>query len=115
MARYRLTTNHFTEEDKLIEATPEKPVEVGTGTQIRWTRPPTLEMEPLDAEAKAAIEAERERTQGRSMDPLDDLPMTLDPRQQIRQVLQNLPPDEVRKLLREEFGNLPPVVKGRSA
>jgi hypothetical protein len=112
MARYRLTTNHFTEEDKLIEATPEKPVEVGDGTPFLWTRPPTLEMEPLDDAAKKAIEEERKRTAGRSMDPLDDLPMTLDPKQQIELVLQNLPADEQRQVLRGVAGNLPPIQRG---
>jgi hypothetical protein len=112
MARYRLTTSHFSEEDRLIEATEDKPVEVGDGTLFKWTRPPTIEMEPLDDGAREAIERERERLGGRNQDPLDDLPMTLEPREQLRLVLQNLNPNEARELLEQEMGDLAPIVKG---
>jgi hypothetical protein len=76
MPRYRLTTPHFSEEDKLIEASDEKPVEVGDGTMFKWTRPPTPEMQGLDEESRALVEREKVRCGEGGMDPLSQLKMT---------------------------------------
>jgi hypothetical protein len=73
--RYRLTTPHYSEEDKLLEASDEKPIEVGDGTQFKWTRPPTPEMEGLDEESRAAVEKERIRAGEDGLNPLNGLRM----------------------------------------
>jgi hypothetical protein len=72
MAKYKLLSQHYSEEDKLLE--PE--TEVGDGTKHLWTRKPTVEMEGLDEEGRLLIDIERERT-GNRIAPLDDLPMTM--------------------------------------
>jgi hypothetical protein len=82
--RYRLLSQHFSEEDKLLEPG----TEVGAGTPHKWTRPPTVEMEALNDEAEELLVLERERS-GETLDPLNSLPMTMDgsnPPQLIRQV-----------------------------
>lgn len=72
MAKYKLLAQHFSEEDKLLEPD----TLVGDGTEHKWTRPPTVEMEALDEEGRVAIAKERERT-GETLSPIDDLPMTM--------------------------------------
>jgi hypothetical protein len=62
---------HFSEEDKLLEPD----TIVGDGTEHKWTRTPTVEMEGLDEEGKKAVMKERERT-GDHLSPTEDLPMT---------------------------------------
>ncbi len=71
MAKYKLLSQHYSEEDKLLEPG----TEVGTGTPFKWTRPPTTEMVGLDKEGKAAVEKEKLRA-GEMLDPLNYLPMT---------------------------------------
>jgi len=55
MARYRLLSQHFSEEDKLLEPG----TEVGDGCEHLWTRPPTVEMLPLDEDGMDAVARER--------------------------------------------------------
>lgn len=104
MPRYRLLSAHYSEEDKWLpgdkenESTnapvtgqmvdedgapiyDEKGVQrvyrgtlVGDGTQHKWTRDPTPEMEGLDAESKKKVEAARKRGDG--LNPVDFLPLT---------------------------------------
>src|SRR6266550_3885261 len=72
MPKYRLLSQHYSEEDKLLEPG----TEVGTGTPHKWSGPPTVEMEGLDREARRLIEAERKRA-GEQIDPLVSLPLTM--------------------------------------
>lgn len=72
MAKYRLLSQHYSEEDKLLEVG----TEVGDGTEHKWTRPPTPEMEALDDDGKKRLERERIRA-GEHIAPLDDLPLTM--------------------------------------
>lgn len=72
MAKYRLLSQHYSEEDKLLEIG----TEVGDGTEHKWTRPPTVEMEALDDAGRAALERERTRA-GERISPVDDLPLTM--------------------------------------
>ena len=72
MAKYRLLSQHYSEEDKLLEIG----TEVGDGTEHKWTRPPTVEMEALDDAGRAALERERTRA-GEKIAPIDDLPLTM--------------------------------------
>ena len=72
MAKYRLLSQHYSEEDKLLEVG----TEVGDGTEHKWTRPPTPEMEALDDDGKQRLERERIRA-GEHIAPLDDLPLTM--------------------------------------
>jgi hypothetical protein len=104
MARYRLLSAHYSEEDKLLLGDQElngtdapvtgraldeagnevydgdgRPILyrgtiVGDGTPHKWTRPPTPEMEGLDAESKRLVEIEKKRGDG--LNPVDFLPMT---------------------------------------
>jgi len=71
MAKYKLLSQHYSEEDKLLEPG----TVVGTGTPFKWTRPPTAEMVGLDKDGKAAVEKEKLRA-GEMLDPLNYLPMT---------------------------------------
>lgn len=48
---------------------------VGDGTQHKWTREPTAEMEGLDAPSKALVEIARKKGDG--LDPVDKLPLTV--------------------------------------
>ena len=73
MAKYRLLSQHYSEEDKLLEPGDE----VGDGCEHRWTRPPTTEMIALDEEGAALLEKERRRVGERTTNPVDDLPMTV--------------------------------------
>jgi hypothetical protein len=68
--RFKLTGPAFSEEDKYLE----EGTIVGDGSPHKWTRPPNHDMEGLDEESQAAIEA----LPG-SGDPLDGLPMTIGP------------------------------------
>lgn len=107
MPRYRLLSAHYSEEDKWLpgdkenegsdapvtgqmvdeDGNPiydEKGVQrvyrgtlVGTGTQHKWTRDPTPEMEGLDPESKKKVEAVRRRGDG--LNPVDFLPLTVGP------------------------------------
>lgn len=82
MAKFRLLRAHYIDGDKWLPGDmenehlgEEKGTVVGDGTphKIKW---PTLEMEPLDAEAEALIEKERERLIADSAaPPVDSLPM----------------------------------------
>jgi hypothetical protein len=77
VAKYKLLTQHYSEEDKLLEPD----TLVGDGTPHLWTRRPTAEMEPLDDEGRALIDKERVRAQEMGITwgriaPIDDLPMT---------------------------------------
>jgi hypothetical protein len=83
MAKYRLLRAHFLPGDKWLPGdlesdTPglERGTVVGDGTEhpIRW---PTLEMEPLDDEARAMIDKERARIEANdgAMDPVEALPL----------------------------------------
>lgn len=96
-ARYRLKSAHYIDGDKYLLGDVEaKDVDerfppeegqtrtnrgtvVGAGTKhvIRW---PTLEMEPLNAEAEHMLELERKRLEVNtaSMNPVDDLPLAMD-------------------------------------
>jgi hypothetical protein len=105
MPRYRLLSAHFSEEDKWLPGDKENestdaPVTglmvdedgnpiydergvqrvyrgtlVGDGTQHKWTRDPTPEMEGLDVESKKKVEAARKRGDG--LNPVDFLPLTV--------------------------------------
>jgi hypothetical protein len=72
VARYKLISQHYSEEDKLLEAG----TEVGDGTEHAWTRAPTAEMEALDDDAKQRLQKEKIRS-GDHIAPLEDLPMTM--------------------------------------
>ncbi len=72
MAKYKLLSQHYSEEDKILEPG----TIVGTGTPFKWTRSPTTEMVGLDKESKAAVEREKLRA-GEMLDPLNYLPMTV--------------------------------------
>jgi len=72
VAKYKLLSQHYSEEDKLLEPG----TEVGDGTEHKWTRRPTPEMEALDEASKLSLERERIRS-GEHIAPLDDLPMTM--------------------------------------
>lgn len=73
MAKYRLLSTHFSEEDKILEAG----TLVGTGTIHKWTRPPTPEMQGIDKEGKEKV-AEVKKRIGETLDPIDNLPLTMD-------------------------------------
>jgi hypothetical protein len=80
VARYKLLSPHFSEEDKLLE----EGIEVGDGTPHAWTRRPTPQMEPLDETARKAIDREMIRARENNipwipgrLEPIDDLPMTM--------------------------------------
>ena len=73
MAKYKLLSPHYTEEDKLLETG----TEVGDGTPHLWTRPPTPEMEALDADGKHRLEREKKRA-GERVSPIEDLPLTME-------------------------------------
>ncbi len=85
MAQFRLLRAHYLPDDKYLLGDMEnehigdgiaKGTIVGDGTphRIDW---PTLDMEPLDDEAREMIEQERKRLEVDSgtMRPVDDLPM----------------------------------------
>jgi hypothetical protein len=87
--RYKLLTAHFSEEDKYLE----EGTEVGEGTQHRWSRPPTTQMEGLDDESQGEIDRLKARV-GEG-DPLNELPMTIGPNFDISM----LGPDDRARLL----------------
>jgi hypothetical protein len=83
MAKSRLLRAHYLPDDKLLPGDmeneylgDEKGVIVGDGTPHRvvW---PTLDMEPLDDEAREMIEKERARLEANdgSMNPVEQLPL----------------------------------------
>lgn len=83
MAKFRLLRAHYLPDDKYLlgdleteHLGDEKGAVVGDGTphRILW---PTLDMEPLDDEARELIEQERRRLEldAGSMTPVEDLPM----------------------------------------
>jgi hypothetical protein len=81
VARYKLLTQHYSEEDKLLE--PE--TIVGDGTEHLWTRRPTPQMEALDESGRQAIEEEMVRAKENGItwtagviSPIDDLPLTIE-------------------------------------
>ena len=81
MAKYKLLSQHYSEEDKLLEVD----TIVGDGTEHVWTRRPTPQMEPLDESARQAVETEMIRARERGIPwhagqiaPLDDLPLTME-------------------------------------
>jgi hypothetical protein len=86
MARYRLKSAHYLAGDKWLPGDAEnqhlgdeRGTIVGDGTdhEVKW---PTLEMEPLDAEAEEMIEREKARlaANNAAMNPLDELPLEMD-------------------------------------
>ena len=100
MAKYKLLAQHFSEEDKLLEPG----TEVGDGTEHKWSRPPTVEMEPLDEDGKQRLERERTRVGDRS-DPLDGLPATMgeaEPPPRRRQRSQAQPEPQPQETAAEE-------------
>lgn len=54
------------------------PYGVGPGTGMS----PTIEMEPLDDEAREALEAEQARIGAATLDPVEQLPLTMDSHEQ---------------------------------
>jgi hypothetical protein len=72
MAKYKLLSQHYSEEDKLLEPD----TIVGDGTEHKWSRPPTTEMVALDEDGKQQLERERIRA-GERIAPIDDLPLTM--------------------------------------
>lgn len=106
MPRYRLLSAHYSEEDKWLPGDKENedsnaPVTghmvdenwnpvydgngnqrvfrgtiVGDGTQHKWTRPPTPEMEGLDDKSRALVEEAKKRGDG--LNPIDFLPLVVD-------------------------------------
>jgi hypothetical protein len=72
VAKYKLLSQHYSEEDKLLEPG----TEVGDGTEHKWNRAPTPEMEALDEDAKQRLQRERIRS-GEHIQPLDELPLTM--------------------------------------
>jgi len=87
MATFRLLRAHYLPDDKYLlgdleteDRGEQKGTIVGDGTphRIDW---PTLDMEPLDDEARELLERERERLQidAGTMNPVDNLPMTMTP------------------------------------
>jgi hypothetical protein len=80
VAKYKLLSPHFSEEDKLLETD----TEVGDGTPHLWTRRPTPQMEALDEGARKALEREMIRARENNipwipgrLEPIDELPMTM--------------------------------------
>jgi hypothetical protein len=78
VAKYKLLGPHYSEEDKLLETG----TEVGDGTEHKWTRRPTAEMEALDESGRVALERERTRAHEHGLSwgriaPIDDLPLTV--------------------------------------
>lgn len=73
MAKYRLLTTHFSEEDKILDPG----TVVGTGTLHKWTREPTPEMQGLDKEGRDKVAAVKKRI-GENFDPIDNLPLAMD-------------------------------------
>jgi hypothetical protein len=72
---------HFSEEDKLLEID----TIVGDGTEHKWTRRPTPQMEALDESGRKAIEKEQIRSRefgipwvAGQISPIDDLPLTME-------------------------------------
>jgi hypothetical protein len=81
MPRYKLLAQHYSEEDKLLEADEI----VGDGTPHLWTRRPTPQMEALDEAGRQAIEKEMVRAKENKItwtpgviSPIDDLPLTIE-------------------------------------
>lgn len=83
MAKFRLLRAHYLPDDKYLlgdleteDKGEEKGTVVGDGTphRIDW---PTLDMEPLDDEAREMLARERERLEidAGTMNPVDELPM----------------------------------------
>lgn len=83
MAKFRLLVAHYLPDDKWLPGDKENEhlgdeqgTIVGDGTPHRvvW---PTLDMEPLDDEAREMIEKERARLEANagSMNPVEDLPL----------------------------------------
>ncbi len=83
MAKYRLKSAHYITGDKLLlgdtefsHLGDERGTVVGDGTEhvIKW---PTMEMEPLDDEARSMIEREQKRLESNAatMNPIESLPM----------------------------------------
>lgn len=83
MAKFRLLRAHYLPDDKYLlgdleteHLGEEKGTIVGDGTphRIDW---PTLDMEPLDDEARELLEQERKRLEmdAGMMNPVDNLPM----------------------------------------
>jgi hypothetical protein len=83
MAKFRLLRAHYLPGDKWLPGDAEneylgdeRGTVVGDGTphNVRW---PTLEMEPLDEEAREMLERERERLEMDAgiMNPVENLPM----------------------------------------
>lgn len=85
MARYRLKSAHYLENDYLLMGDKENEYRgddqgtiVGDGTPYK-VRTPTTEMVPLDEEAEAALAAEFERVQRNgSMNPVERIPLQMD-------------------------------------
>lgn len=86
MAQYRLLTAHYIDGDKWLPGDKEneymgdeRGTIVGDGTEhkVRW---PTLEMAPLDDEAREAIAREEARIAANqaSMTPVEDLALRMD-------------------------------------
>jgi hypothetical protein len=83
MARYRLLSAHYLAGDEHLLGDAETDegkgtiVGDGTGHIVQW---PTLEMEPLDDEAREMIEKERERLRinDAAMNPIEQIPLTMD-------------------------------------
>jgi hypothetical protein len=77
-ARYRLTEQHFSEEDKLLE--PETLVGTGTtnpdGQSHAWTRPPTPGMVGLDERSQGLVD--KVTLAGDGLNPIDKLPIVVD-------------------------------------
>lgn len=71
-ARYRLTEQHFSEEDKLLEEN----TEVGHGTGHAWTRPPTPGMVGLDERSQSLVD--KITLAGDGLNPIDKLPIVVD-------------------------------------
>lgn len=87
MARYRLLSAHYLPDDKYLLGDKETEhireeggAVVGDGTphRVDW---PTLEMEPLDDEARAMLDKERERLEKAhtSMNPIEALALQYNP------------------------------------
>jgi hypothetical protein len=78
MAKYRLLSAHYSEEDKYLEGDKERGDGLGTivgdGTEHKWTIPPTPEMVGLDPKSEALVEEAKLRGDG--LNPVDYLPMT---------------------------------------
>ena len=83
MPRYRLLEAHYSEEDKWLPGDKENEqfgrpgTEVGDGTEHKWTGLPTPYMVGLDPEAERLVE--EAKAHGDGLNPIDFLPMTMEP------------------------------------